>query len=164
MPLRTPGHKALRQGRLSLAHHGYLTTTVVHDRTPLFAGFDVACAACRVLGSPRAWRDARPLAWVLMPDHLHCLVQLGDSPLSSVMQSVHSLTARAINASRCASGQVWQGAFHDRALRADDDLLEAARYLLANPLRAGLVVRVGDYPFWDAVWAGNSQDPTDLLL
>ncbi|MBB5859537.1 hypothetical protein GGR69_001194 [Xanthomonas arboricola] len=27
-----------------------------------------------------------------------------------------------------------------------------ARYLIANPLRAGLVARVGDYPFWDAIW------------
>ncbi|NJC47919.1 UNVERIFIED_ORG: hypothetical protein GGR78_001170 [Xanthomonas campestris] len=27
-----------------------------------------------------------------------------------------------------------------------------ARYLIANPLRAELVERVGDYPFWDAIW------------
>ncbi|MEQ7866160.1 transposase, partial [Xanthomonas sp. WHRI 8393] len=33
-----------------------------------------------------------------------------------------------------------------------DDLRLAARYLIANPLRAGLVERVGDYPFWDAIW------------
>jgi len=27
-----------------------------------------------------------------------------------------------------------------------------ARYIVANPLRAGLVERLGDYPLWDAVW------------
>jgi putative transposase len=27
-----------------------------------------------------------------------------------------------------------------------------ARYIVANPLRAGLVERLGDYPHWDAVW------------
>ena len=41
---------------------------------------------------------------------------------------------------------------HDRALRRDEDLLAVARYIVANPLRAGLVRRVGDYPLWDAVW------------
>ncbi|MBB4592801.1 hypothetical protein FHR61_000481 [Xanthomonas arboricola] len=41
---------------------------------------------------------------------------------------------------------------HDRALRKDDDLRIVARYLIANPLRAGMVERVGDYPFWDAIW------------
>jgi hypothetical protein len=27
-----------------------------------------------------------------------------------------------------------------------------ARYIIANPLRAGLVDRIGDYPLWDAMW------------
>jgi REP element-mobilizing transposase RayT len=164
MDSRASGHKALRKGRMSLAQHAYSTTTVTRSRQRLFDDFAVACAACRVLGSQGAWRDARPLAWVLMPDHLHCLVQLGDRPLSSVMQAVHSLTARAVNVERGVSGPVWQGAFHDRALRADDDLLEAARYLVANPVRAGLVERVGSYPFWGATWVANSPDPGELLL
>jgi hypothetical protein len=37
-------------------------------------------------------------------------------------------------------------------LRSDDDLQDMARYVVANPLRAGLVARIGDYPFWNAVW------------
>lgn len=37
-------------------------------------------------------------------------------------------------------------------MRYDEDLLKAARYIIANPLRARLVKRVGDYPLWDAVW------------
>ena len=41
---------------------------------------------------------------------------------------------------------------YDHALRADEDVLAAARYIVANPLRAGLVGSIRDYPFWDAVW------------
>ena len=48
--------------------------------------------------------------------------------------------------------RLWQTGFHDHALRREEDLAATARYLIANPLRAGLVQRVGDYPFWDAVW------------
>ena len=47
---------------------------------------------------------------------------------------------------------LWQAGFHDRALRAEVDVRAAARYLVANPLRAGLVVSVGDYPYWNAIW------------
>jgi putative transposase len=37
-------------------------------------------------------------------------------------------------------------------LRDEDDVKDWARYIVANPVRAGLVKRVGDYPHWDAVW------------
>ena len=53
------------------------------------------------------------------------------------------------NASRAS---LWQAGFHDRAIRSDEDLLVVARYVVANPLRAKLVDRLGDYPFWNSVW------------
>ncbi len=40
----------------------------------------------------------------------------------------------------------------DHALRKDEDLVHLARYVVANPVRAGLVERLGDYPLWDAQW------------
>ncbi|MGA9470718.1 MAG: transposase, partial [Candidatus Macondimonas sp.] len=48
--------------------------------------------------------------------------------------------------------RIWQPGFHDRAMRREEDLRSAARYLVGNPLRAGLVEKAGDYPHWDAVW------------
>jgi len=93
------------------------------------------------------------LAWVVMPDHLHWLVRLKSMPLSPLMQSVKSRSAIALNKASCRPGEkVWQKGFHDHALRADEDLQNAARYVVANPLRAGLVERIGDYPLWDAIW------------
>lgn len=47
---------------------------------------------------------------------------------------------------------LWQDGFHDHALRAEEDVVEVARYVVSNPLRAGLVRCLGDYPLWDAVW------------
>ena len=96
-----------------------------------------------------------------MPDHLHCLIALGEAPLPRVMQSVHSRCARATNAALGRCGALWSGAYHDHALRADEDVLGAARYLVANPLRAGIVTRVGDHPFWDCVWMDS--DPNQVL-
>lgn len=50
------------------------------------------------------------------------------------------------------NGQLWQAGYHDRALRREEDLRSVARYVVANPVRAGLVSRVGEYSHWDAIW------------
>lgn len=93
------------------------------------------------------------LAWVLMPDHIHWLLQLGErDALPTVVARLKSATARATNRMMSRSGAVWARAYHDHALRREEDLLTAARYIVANPLRAGLAKRIGDYPFWNAVW------------
>jgi hypothetical protein len=49
-------------------------------------------------------------------------------------------------------GPVWQPGYHDHALRREEDLVTVSRYLVANPLRAGLVAYIGNYPLWDAIW------------
>ena len=40
----------------------------------------------------------------------------------------------------------------ETSMQALEDLVGVARYIVANPVRAGLVNRVGEYPYWDAVW------------
>jgi putative transposase len=145
------GH-ALRKGRHSEPGRIYLLTTVVRARQPLFSDMTSARLLIQELRLAHDCRLASSLAWVVMPDHLHWLVQLGDSDLDSLMRQVKSRSAMAINRARGMTGAIWQEGFHDRALRKEEDVRAAARYVVANPLRAGLVTRLGDYPFWDAVW------------
>jgi REP element-mobilizing transposase RayT len=149
-----PGYRALRKGRISIPGQPYLVTTVCHARRPWFAAWPVASDTCAALAEPRLWRDSSLLCWVLMPDHLHLLLSLGDTePLPRLVQRCKALTARAAKAaSGQATGPVWMAGYHDRALRQDEDIRAAARYLVANPLRAGLAAKPGDYPYWDAAW------------
>ncbi len=93
------------------------------------------------------------LAWVLMPDHVHWLLQLGtENALDGVVRRLKAASARAANRAVGRSGALWAPAYFERALRAEDDVAGVARYIVANPLRAGLVRSVRDYPFWDAAW------------
>ncbi len=87
-----------------------------------------------------------------MPDHLHWIAHLQASSLEQLMQRVKSRSAKSVNSYLGTTGQVWQKGYHDRAIRSDEDIQQLARYVVANPLRAGLVRRVGDYPLWDAIW------------
>lgn len=61
-------------------------------------------------------------------------------------------SSQSINQHLGRTGRFWQKRYHDHALRKEDNLKQMARYVVANPLRAGLVKRLGDYPLWDAVW------------
>ncbi|HJE71755.1 MULTISPECIES: REP-associated tyrosine transposase [Pseudomonas] len=146
-------HAALRRGRVSLPGQLYLLTTTTVERQALFADFHLACTAARAFNDPRLLDDARLLAWVLMPDHVHWLVSLGECfSLEELVLRLKSASARRVNAIRNTKGAVWAPAYHDHALRAEEDVQAVARYIVANPLRAGLVKRAGDYSFWDAVW------------
>lgn len=95
---------------------------------------------------------AELLCWVLIPDHWHGLVRLsGTDRLSDVVGAAKGRSAHAIR-DLVDGKRVWADGFHDRALRLEDDVLIAARYIITNPVRAGLVSRVHDYSYWDAVW------------
>jgi putative transposase len=148
-----PGNQALRRGRVSLPNQVYLITTATRNRQRFFEDFSAACVAARCFSNSGILGDACLLAWVLMPDHVHWLLQLGVvDGLDLVVNRLKSASARKANNVLHRAGALWQAAYYDRALRAEEDLREVARYLVANPIRAGLVKHVGDYPFWNAVW------------
>jgi len=93
------------------------------------------------------------LAYVVMPDHLHWLLQInGQRSLSKSVCIIKSNSARQINAMNKSRQKIWQRGYYDRAIRKEDDLVTIARYIVANPLRAGLVESIRDYPPWDAIW------------
>lgn len=153
-PIHLPNSRALRRGRCSVEGQAYLLTTPTHQRRPFFSGWQPAASVCALLGGRRLFRDSQPLCWVLMPDHLHLLVGLGHSEsLPSLVGRVKAVTSRGANLVLERRGhRVWMPGYHDHALRRDEDLLSVARYIVLNPVRAGLVRKVRDYPFWDAAW------------
>ncbi len=139
----------LRKGRVSEYGREYFITFVVYKRVPVFSDFRSARLFIENLhhGIEGEW-----LSWVLMPDHFHGLFRLDGNDLSREMNRVKGRSARALNKSLRDSGRFWQTGFFDHALRKEEDRLSIARYIVANPLRAGLVENIGQYSHWDSVW------------
>jgi REP element-mobilizing transposase RayT len=149
-------YDALRRGRCSLSRQIYSVTTVTRDRVPIFNGLTAARLLVRELRRLDHSGVVDSLAWVVMPDHLHWLLQLnGCCQLSHVIKSLKACSALAINNYHGQQGSLWQQAYYDRAARKEDDVCQLARYIIANPLRAGLVEHIGDYPHWDCIWLGG---------
>jgi putative transposase len=157
------GRQALRRGRVSIPGQIYLLTTTTCHRLRLFVDTASARTVSQVIHSTSIWGDSRLLAWVLMPDHWHGLLQLGDEPLGVVMNRFKGGTSRALHAAGKMEGPPWDRSFHDHALRSGEDVRKVARYIVANPIRAGLVDNVLGYPYWNAVWL-DDDTPTLLVL
>ena len=142
----------LRKGRHSEPGYTYLLTAIIHNRRPVFAEWQIGRLLVAEMRAAEACGLVQSLAWVVMPDHLHWLVTLQSGELPALVQGIKGRSAITVNRALGIQGQLWQKGFHDHALRKDEDLQVVARYIVANPLRAGLVKQIGDYPLWDAIW------------
>lgn len=87
----------------------------------------------------RLKHPVRLYAWCLMPNHFHMLVQPehGDE-LNKYMQWLMTSHVRRYHAHYKTSGHVWQGRYKSFIIQSDEHLLTVARYIEANPVRAGL--------------------------
>jgi REP element-mobilizing transposase RayT len=142
----------LRKGRYSEAGRIYLLTAVVYERHSVFSDWRLGRLLIEQMRAANDEGMVQSLAWVVMPDHLHWLIELNHGTLAELMCRIKSRSSRSINMVRGEQQRLWQRGYYDRALRRDEDIKGAARYIVMNPLRAGLVSRVGDYPLWDAIW------------
>lgn len=116
-------------------------------REQLFTQYEPAATAARCFYDETVLRHARTLAFVVMPDHVHWLMQLQEDGKLSDAGRLYKAKVSLLLKRR-----IWQPGFHDHALRAEEDIASVARYIVANPLRAGLCDRIGDYPYWNASW------------
>jgi len=91
------------------------------------------------LGALFQKNKVRCLAWSLMPNHVHLLVQTGDISLSRVMQKLLTGYAGWFNRRHERAGRLYQNRFKSVLCDREQYLLELARYIHLNPLRAGLV-------------------------
>jgi putative transposase len=85
-------------------------------------------------------------AYCIMPDHLHLLVQgtTADSRLTPFITMAKQRSGYLF--SRRTGTRLRQEGYFERAIRSDEDLTGVALYIQANPVRAGLVSRVADWP------------------
>ena len=107
-------------------------------------------------------------AFVLMPNHVHLLIQVGTSPLSTLMHRVQQTYTQEFNRRYSRVGHIFQGRF--KALLVEDDsyLLTLIRYIHLNPVRAAIAVNPEDYPWTShghyATGKGPGRVHTDFVL
>ena len=144
---KLPHGKNLRKGRVSLPNQAYLVTIVTQSRIPVFSSLITARIAVRGFHNAVVTKHGQTLAFVVMPDHVHWLLQMEEHGNLSEMIRLYKSKVSLLLQQR-----IWQRGFHDHALRGVEDVRDIARYIVANPLRSGLVKNIDEYPHWDAIW------------
>jgi REP element-mobilizing transposase RayT len=129
-----------------------LLTAVTQHRAPIFSDFQLGRLVVEQLRLAHEERIVTSIAWVVMPDHFHWMLELHDKTLGELMCRIKSRSSLSINKAKGSIGRLWQKGYHDRALRKEENVKNVARYIIQNPLRANLAQRAGDYPLWDAQW------------
>ena len=86
-------------------------------------------------------------AFCLMGNHVHLVIQVGDIPLSKIMQNVTFRYTRYINTRKKRIGHLFQGRYKAILVDADTYFLELVRYIHNNPVRAKLTKTADQYMF-----------------
>ncbi|MFL6593484.1 MAG: REP-associated tyrosine transposase [Luteimonas sp.] len=145
-------------GRRSTGGQIHRVTFATDKRQRHFSEWDIASDACRVLTHASLWPRSRLLAWALMPDHWQGLVELHPrDQLGAFIGRLKGLSAHRLRKIHPHLGWIWARAYHDDLLRSEEDLVAAARHIATSAVREGIVQRVADYPYWDAVWVGRDR-------
>ena len=98
-------------------------------------------------GDERAYRMQ---AWVIMPNHVHLVVDVWNVPLVKLINGWKGKAAREANKCLGRNGAFWQGDYYDTLVRDEAHLKRAIRYTEQNPLKAYLAKAARDRPWSSA--------------
>jgi REP element-mobilizing transposase RayT len=101
--------------------------------------------------------------YVLMPNHYHLLIRTRQANLSRAMHWFSGTYTRRFNNRHGRSGHLFQGRFKSMLVQNDAYVLQLSCYIHRNPLRAGLVQRLADYPWSSYSVYAYGQKPPEWL-
>lgn len=120
----------------------------------------------------------RTHGWVVLPDHLHCVIELppDDARYALRWRLIKLMFSRSLPADELRSAVqvrrrergIWQRRYWEHLIRDERDFRQHLDYVHINPLKHGLVARVGDWPYstfhrlverriYPADWAGGPE-------
>lgn len=134
-----------------------------NNRAPIFFHDEDYARYGRWLGEAAARCGCAVHAYVLMTNHVHLLVTpQADGSLPGAMQSLGRRYVRYVNATYRRTGTLWEGRYRAAPIDSEAYFLACARYIEANPVRAGMVAHPGDYR-WSS-WGAHASGLADPLV
>ncbi len=116
----------------------------------------------------KQYYDFKLYAYALMYNHVHLLIETGETPLSKIMQGLQQSYTQFFNTKYGKVGHLFQGRYKAILCEKDTYLLELVRYIHLNPIRARVTNNLSDYP-WTSYfyYTKNMKDTlvdTDFVL
>jgi len=168
------GHrKHLR--RIEEPGHGRYLTFSCYKRLPLFSNDRIKDAFVDALAQAKDTIEFHLYAWVVMPEHVHLLLQTasGQVTVESILRRLKSPFAQMVITrwevldapilsrlqDRCGRIRFWlPGGGYDRNIYNDHELWEKVQYIHNNPVRRGLAETPTEYRWSSARWLEGDRD------
>ncbi len=124
----------------------YFLTHVTFARMPILViNFDLLC---RAILSTREKHKFDMIAWVVLPDHMHLLIDPMQCELSGIVRKIKlAFSAKYRERTHAAKGRVWQYRFWDHHIRDQSDFNRHIDYIHYNPVKHGLISMPVNYPY-----------------
>jgi REP element-mobilizing transposase RayT len=107
-------------------------------------------------------RNWRCLAYCLMDNHVHLLVETPQANLGRGMQRLHSTYAQYFNERHEQVGHLFQGRYNAVRIKDDEQLWTTLAYIAANPVRSKLCAYAADWP-WSSCHHVLNGEPRGLI-
>jgi putative transposase len=131
--------------------HRYFLTFCTHERVPHFTSPAHVELVCEQIQRTCREEDFAGIAYCFMPDHLHLLVegQREDADLKRFIRNAKQYSG--FHFKQQTGRRLWQRYGYEHVLREEEDTMKIAYYIIANPVRAGMVSSPADYPHWGSL-------------
>ena len=152
-----------RKPRIDLAgyHHvvnrGVNRSEVFMDDEDYEMFLKIVCKACRVYRV--VLHD-----YCLLSNHFHLLIETRRKNLSTFMKQINANYAIYANKKQKRSGHFWQGRYYSRYINSDEYYYTLIRYIEQNPIEAGVVKKVEEYPYTLGSVIANGVTPVPCAL
>jgi len=125
----------------------YSVTICVSPRRPALGTRATVTPLLRILCDAARAEQFAILAYCVMPDHVHLVLE-GQREDSSLRRFVWRFKRdTGFWFARSNGESLWQEGYHERVLRDDETTRDVVRYVLDNPVRAGVVQRPEEWPY-----------------
>ncbi|AUB84798.1 transposase [Candidatus Thiodictyon syntrophicum] len=149
--------------RIELAAGLYHVTSRGDRREAIYSDDQEHTDWLGVLGEVCSRFNWRCHAWCQMTNHYHIVVETPETNLSKVMRQLNGVYTQASNHRHGLVGHLFQGRFKAILVERDAYLVELARYVVLNPVRAAMVAQAGDWP-WSSYRAMVGAEPAPVWL
>ena len=143
--------------RIELCGGVYHVTARGDRREDIFFNDDDRNFWLTLLGTVCQRFNWRCHAWCQMSNHYHLLIETPEANLAQGMRQLNGVYTQYINRQHHRVGHVFQGRYKAILVERDAYLLEVARYVVLNPVRAGMVAQTEDWP-WSSYAAMLGRD------
>jgi putative transposase len=127
--------------------HRYFLTFCTDRRGKLFTEAAIVDLVLSQISRAAGENQFEIIAYCFMPDHLHLHVEAASESSDGKQFSARAKQYSGFYYSQARRATLWQRYGYEHVVRDDEVTLVVAKYVLENPIRAGLVKRVEDYPF-----------------